>query len=137
LTETEEETLKKLVHSRIVAARKVERAKIIWAAKEGLRIPEIALKLGLHHQTVRMWLKRFNLEGISGLDEDPRPGKTPTYSREQLGEVVAAALTNPQTLGLPVACWTLERLEAYLNEIKAIAIKRSRIDAILVSAGLG
>jgi transposase len=39
-------------------------------------------------------------------------------------------------LGLPFASWTLDRLEAYLNEQKGIAIKRSRIDELLLSEGL-
>ena len=39
-------------------------------------------------------------------------------------------------LGLPFASWTLDRLEAYLNEEKGIAIKRSRIDEILITEGL-
>ncbi len=53
-----------------------------------------------------------------------------------MGEVIAAALTNPQSLGLPYGCWTLDRLEAYLNEQKDIPIKRSRIGEILLAEGL-
>src|SRR5262245_63790927 len=34
------------------------------------------------------------------------------------------------------ACWTLDRLEAYLNEEKKIPIKRSRIDELLIAEGL-
>ena len=49
---------------------------------------------------------------------------------------MATALTNPKSLGLPFASWTLDRLEAYLNETKGIAIKRTRIDDILVGDGL-
>jgi transposase len=39
-------------------------------------------------------------------------------------------------LGLPFASWTLDRLEAYLNEEKGIPIKRSRIDEVLLAEGL-
>jgi transposase len=39
-------------------------------------------------------------------------------------------------LGLPFGCWTLDRLEAYLNETKGLPIKRSRIGEILVAEGL-
>jgi transposase len=49
---------------------------------------------------------------------------------------VATALTAPQQLGLPFASWTLDRSAAYLNEHKGIAIKRSRIDDILLREGL-
>jgi transposase len=50
--------------------------------------------------------------------------------------VVAASLTDPQSLGLPFASWTLDRLETYLNEVKGIAIKRSRINDLLLREGL-
>jgi transposase len=45
-------------------------------------------------------------------------------------------LTNPQQLNQPFACWTLDRLAAYLNEEKKIPIKRSRIDDLLIAEGL-
>ena len=45
-------------------------------------------------------------------------------------------MTNPKTLGLPFGCWTLDRLQAYLNEQKTIPIKRSRIDELLQAEGL-
>ena len=50
--------------------------------------------------------------------------------------VIETALTKPDTLGLPFACWTLDRLEAYLNEHKQIGMKRSRIDEVLIREGL-
>ena len=50
--------------------------------------------------------------------------------------MIATALTKPQTLGLPFAAWTLDRLATYLHEEKAIAMQRSRIDEILVHEGL-
>ena len=50
--------------------------------------------------------------------------------------MIATALTDPKTLDLPFASWTLDRLAAYLNEQKGIAIKRSRIDEILLAEGL-
>ena len=50
--------------------------------------------------------------------------------------MVSTALTDPQTLKLPFASWTLDRLAAYLNEQRHIAIKRSRIDEILLVEGL-
>jgi len=37
---------------------------------------------------------------------------------------------------VPFASWTLDRLEAYLNEHQALAIKRSRIDDLLLAEGL-
>lgn len=136
LTPEEHTTITRLRQSRTEAARTVERARIIWLASQGWRVPAIAAELRLHEQTVRTWLKRFNAAGLDGLRDAPRPGCPPTYSREQVGEVIATALTNPRSLRLPFASWTLDRLAAYLNEEKGIPIKRSRIDELLIEEGL-
>jgi transposase len=50
--------------------------------------------------------------------------------------VIATALTKPETLGLPFAALTLDRLTAYLHEEKGIAMQHSRIDEILIQEGL-
>jgi len=136
LSDEERRTIEQRAHSRTAAARQVERAKIIWLAAQGLLVPAIATRLGIHEQTVRDWLKRFNAQGMAGLDDRPRPGKPRTYLSEQRSEVVATALTNPLELDLPFASWTLSRLQAYLNEHKGIPIKRTRIDEILLTEGL-
>jgi transposase len=96
----------------------------------------VAGRLGLGADVVRSWLKRFNAEGVDGLRDRPRSGRPTTYTPEQVGEVIAVSLTNPETLGLPFACWTLDRLAAYLNEERGLPIKRTRIDELLVAEGL-
>ena len=50
--------------------------------------------------------------------------------------VVATALTKPDDLAFPFGHWTLDGLEVDLNEEKGIAIKRSRINEILLAEGL-
>jgi transposase len=136
LTAEERETVKRVSQSRTAAARLVERAQIIAPAAQGARVSAIAQELRLNQRTVRLWLKRFNAAGLDGLRDAPRSGRPATYTAEQVGEVIATALTNPQRLGLPFGCWTLDRLEAYLNEDKAIPIKRSRTDELLITEGL-
>jgi hypothetical protein len=49
--------------------------------------------------------------------------------------VIATALTDPKTLRLPFACGTLDRRQVYLNEVKGIWIKRTRIDELLLAEG--
>jgi transposase len=136
LTTEESDIIKQQARSRTEPARAVERAKIIWLSQQGLLVPAIAKELHLKQQTIRLWLKRFNTQGLAGLHDNSRPGRPATYTTEQVGEVIAAALTNPKTLGLPFASWTLDRLEAYLNDVKGISMKRSRIDDILLAEGL-
>jgi transposase len=136
MTTDEVESIRRLAHARTESARTVERAEIIWQARAGKGVPAIARDLGVTEGTVRLWLKRFNAAGLDGLADRPRAGRPATYTPEQVGEVLAAALTPPQQLGLPFGSWTLDRLEVYLNEQKAIPIKRSRIDDLLLDEGL-
>jgi hypothetical protein len=49
--------------------------------------------------------------------------------------VINAALSRPAELGLPFACWTLDRLVAYLSE-QGIAMRRSRLSEIFIQEGL-
>jgi len=130
------QTIEQLSRSRTAAARTVERARILRLAREGLTVPAIARERGVHAQTVRCWLTRFTEQGSAGLEDRPRPGRAPTDTPEEVSAVIAIRLTNPQDLGLPVASWTVDRLAASLNEERGSAIKRRRIDAILLAEGL-
>ena len=136
LTPDERASLQRLAQSRTEPARAVERARIIWRAHHGERVPAIAGALRLTEPTVRRWLKRFNATGLAGLEDQPRAGRPPTYTPEEVGAVLAASLTDPQGLDLPFAAWTLDRLAAYVQEAKGIAMKRSRIDELLRAEGL-
>ena len=136
LTEDEIRTVTRLAHSRTEPARAVERARIVWEAHRGARVPAIARALGVCEATVRLWLTRFDADGVDGLRDGARAGRPPTYTPEEVGEVIAASLTRPDDLDLPFGSWTLDRLAAYLQEHKGLAISRSRIGEILQAEGL-
>ena len=135
-TDEERTAVDRLAHSRTAPARPVERARIIGHASQGQEVPDVADQLRVRTYLVRGWIHRFNAEGLNGLEDRSRSGRPPTYSPEQVATVIATALTDPKTLDLPFAAWTLDRLAAYLGEHKGIAIKRSRIDEILLAEGL-
>ena len=136
LTPDEKTNVQRLAQSRTASARLVQRAKVIWLSYHGYQVAEIADEVGFSQNSVRMGIKRFNADGFAGLQDKPRPGRPVTYPPEQVSVVIETALTKPDTLGLPFACWTLDRLEAYLNEHKQIGMKRSRIDEVLIREGL-
>jgi transposase len=136
LSDEERQEIRRLSQSRKVAARTVERARIIQLASAGRRVPAIAEQLGIGRDVVRQWLKRFNADGIAGLADRPRSGRPATYTAEQVGEMIAAALTSPRDLGQPFGCWTFQRLATYLNEARGIGVKPSRLHEILTAEGL-
>ena len=135
LSAEETDELKEWARSRKRGAGLVRRAQIIVHAVEGLAAPEIAARMALCGKTVRFWLKRFNERGLKGLEEEMRSGRPPTYSAEERSAVIRTALTPPTKLDLPFACWTLDRLVAYLSE-QGIGMRRSRISEILLDEGL-
>ena len=52
--------------------------------------------------------------------------RPPTYSSQERSTEIRLALSRPAELDLPFACWTLDRLVAYLSE-QSIGMRRSRI----------
>jgi transposase len=135
LNDGEAERLAHMTRSRTLGAGLVRRAQIVQHAVDGLGAPEIAAKMDLCGATVRFWLKRFNARGLAGLEEDMRSGRPATYSPEERGAVITAALSRPPELGLPFASWTLDRLVAYLSE-QGIGMRRSRVSEVLLAEGL-
>jgi len=136
LTDAEVRTIGRLAHARTEPARAVERAQMIWRARQGENVPTIARALGVDDKTVRRWLKRFNTDGVAGLKDAARSGRPPVYTADEVGEVIAASLTKPDALGLPFGSWTLDRLAVYLQEQKQVAIGRTRVGEILRAEGL-
>lgn len=136
LTAEERQALEQLARSRTAQARLVERAQILLAIADGRRPSQVANAPGVSRPTVSTWIQRFNAQGLRSLEDRPRAGRPHPSTAEQRAEVIATALTDPKSLGLPFACWTLDRLQASLNEQEGIPIKRSRIDEILLEEGL-
>lgn len=136
LSAEEEREIARLARSRTAPVRLVERARIIALARQGMPTLAIAEELEISAPVVRRWLQRFNARGLEGLADAPRSGRPATYTAEEVGELIAASLTDPQELGLPFGSWTLDRLAAYLHEAKGMAMKRSRMGEILHAEGL-
>jgi transposase len=135
VTDEERTEVQRITRSHTLGAALVRRGQMVVPALSGLTAEEIASRMDLCGNTVRHWLNRFNARGLKGLEEDVRTGRPPTYSAEQRSAVITAALTPPAELGLPFACWTLDRLVAYLSN-QGIAMRRSRISEIFSREGL-
>jgi transposase len=74
---------------------------------------------------VRLWLRRFDAAGLDRLQVVSRAGRPATYTPAEVGEVLAATLTNPRGVDLPFA-----------NAEKGFPITHSRIDELLIAEGL-
>ena len=110
VTNEERQAVARLAHSRTAPVRAVERARVVLAALDGQMVEEIAAEQHLARNTVYLWVHRFEQWGLAGLEDHTRSGRPRTYPGEQVGAIVATALTTPTTVGLPFASWTLDRL---------------------------
>jgi transposase len=81
-------------------------------------------------------MNAFNARGMDFLDDIRRSGRPHTYHETQRGEMVLAAKTHPQQLGLSFGHWTLDRLVEYVNKQLNIPVSRSQLGDILTQEGL-
>jgi transposase len=130
LTLEEATEIKRLANSRKEPKGKVQRASIIWLSSQGLKAPIIAHKVSLSVQSVRLWIKRFNFLGLSGLSDAPRSGRPPTEDRSRL---IALA---PSELGYPFKLWTIRRLRTAFFEQEQIKLSTSTIWTWIRAEGL-
>jgi transposase len=134
VTAEEHVKLKRLAHAHTAPVRLARRAAIILRSAERQTVPTIASDLGLAARTVRIWVERFNVAGIDGLDDVARSGRPRTYAEDQYSRVIAkarAAPPAPEGGEVPPTChWTLDRLQAELQR-EGLPIGRSQIRRIL------
>jgi transposase len=134
VTEEERSKVERLTRARSAPVRLVHRAQIVQLALQGMTVPAIGQELGVSEKMVRVWLERFEQEGIAGLNDAPRSGRPRTYPEEVYSRVVAKARGLPPKPAdvevAPTCHWTLDRLQAELAK-DGLPIKRSQIRRIL------
>ncbi len=105
----------------------VRRIRIVLAAAAGVPNEQIAQHLGCSPKTARRWRARWAAAqpDLAAVDTDepalralmaevladaPRPGAPPTFSAEQIVQIIALACTPPADAGRPVNAWTPREL---------------------------
>jgi transposase len=139
LTAEEASAVKRLAASRKEAIRLVQRARIIALMYDDptLYASAAALQAGFRSTTVgAQWVKRFNAQGVAGLQDKPRPGRQPDHSPETRSALVSLALQKPATLGYPFQLWTLASLQTAFAERQGTHLSDSTIWEWLAAEGL-
>jgi transposase len=108
--------------------RLARRARIVLAAAEGRNNEQIADRLGINRETSRLWRKIWleNEERLGAAEEAserelrqameealsdrPRSGAPPTFSAEQVCQIVAVACETPSESGRPLTHWSTTEL---------------------------
>jgi transposase len=114
LSVEERGTLEAWARATSIARRRVERARIVLLAAEGMASRAIGRELGCRHHTVSKWRVRFARERLAGLADAPRSGKPKTYGA-RADRRILAALDRPPPAGF--ARWTAPLLARELGDV--------------------
>ena len=124
------EILERLARSRKLERRLAERVQIVLGSADGKRSVDQAAALGVDGQRVNRWRRRFaaaaerlaaatapqvsdeELEAVllDVIADEERSGVPPTFTAEQLTQIIALACKAPKDLGIPVTHWTPKEL---------------------------
>ena len=109
---------------------------ILLSAEQGLKAEEIATIVRESAVTVLTWLKRYLAEGIEGLQDAPRAGRSAMVTEEFRRHLLESVRRRPRSLGLAFSMWTLQRLADYLAEKTGIRVSDETIRRELAQEGI-
>ncbi len=144
LTSAQRSVLERVVKAYTTPQHIVQRAKIVLMSADGVRNNKQAAQLGVDPQRIRRWRRRWEseqpavtaaevAEGESAyvddlilelLSDDQRSGRKPTFTAEQVAQIIAVACERPAGQSeRAVTHWTPK-------ELAAEAVKRGIVTSI-------
>ncbi|WP_245718596.1 IS630 family transposase [Nocardia miyunensis] len=134
---SERRRLEKLAYSRTAGIGLVARVRIVLDAAEGYSNNAIAVRQGVHLDTVRTWRGRYADHGQHGLKDRPRSGRPPRFTPVQRAEIKALACQLPAETGVPLSRWSSTDLAAEtIDRGVAATISASTVRRILAQDAL-
>lgn len=146
--------VEEIARQRNAEYRLVIRARLILAMADGTGNRELARDHKLDREAVRCWRTRWvallptlNRAEISdqdlrelalkGLRDLPRSGAPPTFTAEQIVQIIAVACEEPAKSGRPISHWTPKELAAEVVHRQIVkTISPSSVGRFLKSGGL-
>ena len=113
LSTEERMTLESILRAPSAAQRDVLRARIVLLAAEGQRNEQIQEKLGVSKPVVIKWRRRFAVDRLRGLGDEPGRGRKRKYDAETRHRIAATACsTPPASVGTH---WSIRALARHLG----------------------
>lgn len=112
------------------------RAAILLASNVRMSVPEIARMWLTDDSHVRKVIHEFNERGFDSLDPDYRGGRPRRITAEQRQRLVAVAGARPDTQGVPLTRWSLDRLSDWLEQQNIVIVSPAHLARLLAAAGL-
>ena len=142
LSESDKKYLATLLRSRTEQAQIVQRARVLLLRAKGTALSDIAEKVGININSVRLCLEKYKEGGVdNALVDAPGRGRNPEITDEEKAWILSIACQRPYDVGIPAELWTQARLTSYLNEkaeesgyIRLSTISKSSVQKILEEA---
>lgn len=83
---------------------------------EKLSRERIARKYGTDSDQVRLWIKRYNANGIAGLEDQPGKGAKRRLSKRQEAALKRALGKSPEKSGIRTSLWSGRAVQEYLRK---------------------
>ena len=81
LSRKDRKVLEACCRSPVTLQRDLKRARIVLLAAAGRSTRSIAKEVGVQPRIVSLWRRRYADHGLEGLQDKPRPGKQPIYTK--------------------------------------------------------
>lgn len=120
LSDEEREQLTAITNSRSLPHGLVRRARIVLLDADGVSSNAIGQRVGVSHQSVCQWRKRYLEQGLVGLHDELRPGRPRTVSDEEVALLVRKTLETKPEDGTH---WTI-RTVAKESELSCTSVHR-------------
>jgi transposase len=142
LTESDRMYLETLLRSRTEQAQIVQRARVLVLRAGGMALSDIADKVGININSVKLCLTKYKDGGIeNALFDAPGRGRNYEITDDEIAWILSIACQRPYDLGIPAEVWTQARLTSYINDaaeksgyIRLSTISKSSVQKILEEA---
>src|ERR1700730_10103043 len=114
LSRKDRKVLEACCRSPVTLQRDLKRARVVLLAAEGRSTRSIAKEVGVQPRIVSLWRHRYADYGLEGLQDRPRPGKQPIYTKTT-DKRILKLLDKPPPQGF--ARWTGPLLAEALGDV--------------------
>jgi transposase len=117
-----------LTYRRVVAVRRV--------VDEKEPIGEVAQEVGVHRNTLSLWLKLFREGGEAALIVRTPPGRPAELNPKQVQDIVKQVLKGPKACGFATDLWTLPRLSQLIERRHGVRYDPDHLSRLVRKWGL-
>ena len=127
LSEEQKAELDELYRKTAVPRVRTRAQMVLLSAEKKLKVDEIADIVRESSVTVLRWLHRYIAEGIQGLMDAPRAGRSLILTDEFRKRLLEVVRRRPRSLELEYSMWTLQRLADFMAEDTGIRVSTETI----------